>query len=120
MFKAWDVLTTEPYLKSTNQHLKDLLPTLLRNLEGKTSLRPDLVVQAWGEVAGERISSMTRAVSFENGALHVLVKNSTLMSLLALHEKGRLLKGLQKQFPKVKIRNIHFKIGHFAPKANCT
>jgi len=54
------------------------------------------------------MAPFTSPVSLEDDVLTVKVKSSTLYSLLAVHEKRRLLAGLQKKFS---IRDIVFRIG---------
>jgi hypothetical protein len=95
----------------TNKHLKDLLPKVLGNIGALHKNRPDLILAAWPQIIGEKLASMTKAVSFDQGVLFVKVSNSTLYSLLAQHERGRLIKCLREKFPSVDIKNIHFRIG---------
>jgi hypothetical protein len=95
----------------TSRQLKDLLPKVLGDIGAMHQDRPDLVVAAWPHVIGEKLAAMTRATSFEQGILYVKVNNSILYSLLAQHERGRLLKNLREKFPSVGIKNIHFRIG---------
>lgn len=73
--------------------------------------RPDLIVSAWQEIIGEKFAPMAKAIGFEKGILMVKVSNSTLYSLLAQHEKKRLLQILHKKFPSIEIKTIHFRIG---------
>ena len=95
----------------TNKHLKDLLPQVLRSIGAVHRDRPDLILAAWPQIIGEKLASMTKAVSFDKGVLSVKVSNSTLYSLLSQHERGRLIKCLREKFPSVEIKNIHFRIG---------
>jgi hypothetical protein len=88
-----------------------LLPRALREIEKRQVIRPDLVVAAWPEVIGKKLAPMTEATVFDQGVLHVKVKNSTLHGLLAHEQEGRLLKELRKRFPGVEIRKITFRIG---------
>lgn len=98
-------------IKPTGRHLKDLLPEIMAQITGKVDENPREILDAWAQTVGPKISKMARAVSFESGVLKVKVENSTLYSLLTLHEKERLLSEMRKQFPKVSIRNILFRIG---------
>jgi len=98
---------TQPPAKKIQQ----LLPRILDEIGRAQKMRPDLILAAWPEVIGAKLAPMTEAVSFHEGVLLVKVKNATLYSLLAQHEKFRLLKSLQEKFPKVEIRNIIFRIG---------
>lgn len=95
----------------TGRHIQEFLPQILSTLSEKMSEKPYHILEAWPEVVGERIGKMSRAVNFDKGVLKVHVKNSTLFSLLVQHEKDRLLAEFQKRFPKVKFRDIFFKIG---------
>jgi len=98
-------------IKPTGKLLSTLLPAALKRLGEQVGERPDLVLAAWPKVIGEKLASMTRAVSFEAGVLTVHVDNSTLLSLLTQHEKQKLVTRLKREFPKVTIRNIIFRIG---------
>ena len=95
----------------TNKHLKDLLPSALRSIEGRKKERPDLILAGWAEVIEEKWRKMTQAVSFEKGVLMVKIKNAALYSLLVQHEKPKLLRKLQEKFPEVELKNIVFRIG---------
>lgn len=95
----------------TNKHLKDLLPKALGAIGALHRDRPDLVLAFWPQLIGEKLAPMTKALSFNEGVLHVKVSNSTLYSLLSQHERGRLLKGLRETFPNIEIKNIHFRMG---------
>jgi hypothetical protein len=98
-------------IEPTSREIKKLLPSLLGKIGCQQALRPDLILAAWPEVIGPRLAPYTEAVSFQDGFLKVRVKNSTLYSLLAQHEKKRLLKSLQEKFPSVTIKNLIFRIG---------
>ncbi len=102
-----DKISTAP----TSKNLRQLLPAILRQIGKRHEERPDLILAAWPSVIGERLSPMTRAVSFIEGILTIKVRNSSLLSLLAQHERHKLLKELRKKFPNAKIRNIRFCIG---------
>jgi predicted nucleic acid-binding Zn ribbon protein len=95
----------------TNKQLKDLLQKALSGIGSMHRDRPDLVVEAWPQVIGEKLASMTQAISFEKNVLYVKVSNSTLYSVLSQHERGRLLKSLRQKFPSLEIKNIHFRMG---------
>jgi hypothetical protein len=99
----------------TNKHLKDLLPSVLSEIEGKRNAnrneRPDLILEGWAQIVDEKWRSMTQASSFEKGQLVVKVKNAALYSVLVQQEREKLLKKLQKKFPEAEIKNIIFRIG---------
>lgn len=97
--------------KLTNKQLRDLLPKALGSIGAMQRDRPDLIVAAWPQIIGEKLVSMTKAISFDRGILYVKVANSTLYSLLSQHERGRLLKSLREKFLSVEIKNISFRLG---------
>jgi len=96
--------------RATTHKIGDLLSVLLTQINEGYQERPDLVLAAWPEIIGPKLSPMTQAVSFCEGILTVKVKNSTLYSLLSRHDKFRLLAAIQKRFPKANIQNIVFRI----------
>lgn len=95
----------------TGKRIGEILPGILIDLSGKFKDQPHLILEAWSEFVGEKVSKMARAVSFNKGILEVRVKNSSLLSLLVEHEKSRLLAQFRKRFTKVKFQDIFFKIG---------
>lgn len=98
-------------IRPTGRELSKLLGEVLGKIGIRHAFRPELVLAAWPEVIGPRLAGYTSAVSFRDGILIIKVKNSTLYSLLAEHEKHRLLKSLQEKFPSVTIKNLIFRIG---------
>lgn len=102
-----DRVSTAP----TSKHLRQLLPSIMKKIGRVHEQRPDLILAAWPALVGKRIATMTYAVSFAEGILTIKVKNSSLLSLLAQHERPRLLRELKRKFPSATIRNIRFCIG---------
>ena len=96
---------------TTFHRVGDLLPTALQKISERYKERPDLILAAWPDVIGPKLSLMTRAISFVEGVLTVKVNNSTLYSLLSQHEKKRILDQLRNRFPTLQIVNLIFKIG---------
>lgn len=97
--------------KVTTHRMGDLLPSVLARIGENYQQRPDLILAIWPELIGPKLSTMTQAISFQDGVLMVKVKNSTLHSLLNQHEKFRLLNLLRKKFPHTEIKNILFRMG---------
>lgn len=95
----------------TSKKLKDLLPSVLRDISKRQGEQPELILALWPSLIGEHFAPMTKAVSFIDGILTVKVRNSSLLSLLTQHERPRLLKQLREKFPSATIRNIRFSIG---------
>lgn len=98
-------------IEKTSKHIADLLPGFLENVSKKMQMRPDEVLAAWPQLVGEKLATMAKAVSFNEGILTVKVSNSTLYSLLSSQEKARLLSKLRGMFPSIPIHNIQFRVG---------
>jgi predicted nucleic acid-binding Zn ribbon protein len=86
----------------------ELLPELLREIGKNREVPREALFQEWQSLIGEKMASMTHPTTFEDGILTVIVKSSTLYSLLRAHEKPRLLKKLQEKF---QVKDLVFKIG---------
>lgn len=96
---------------STNKILKNILFDFSNDIEKKYLKQPTAIMKYWPNVIGKKLAPMTKVISFENKILYVLVKSSTLYSILKGVEKKRLLKLMQKKFSKDAIFDIYFKIG---------
>lgn len=97
--------------RTTTHHLKYMMPSVLQKVTSTFKDRPDLIVLAWKEVIGPHFAPMTEAISFENGALNVKVKNSSIHALLSRSERPKLIAALRAKFPQVEIKTILFRIG---------
>ncbi|MBN2478984.1 MAG: DUF721 domain-containing protein [Parachlamydiales bacterium] len=94
-----------------NKKISDMLPEFFSDIEKKYTKQPDKILEYWPKVIGKKLSPLTKAVSFQNNVLYVLVKSSTLYSILVQTEKDKLLKHMQKKFGMDSIRQIVFKSG---------
>ena len=98
--------------KPTSRKLQDLLPQVLGSLQWKYNAQPKLLLDEWANIIGDTLAPLTRAVRFEDGVLHVKVKNSTLLSLLhSPADKQKILEAIRNALPGIVIRNILFRIG---------
>jgi hypothetical protein len=96
--------------QTTTHRVSDLLPHVLGQISEVYQDNPELILAAWPDIIGEKLASMTQAVSFSKGVLTVKVQNSTLYALLSRQEKPRILNLLKKKFPKIEIK-IQFRMG---------
>ena len=85
---------------STNKLLKNTLPNIFSDIESKYLKNPSFIINYWPKLVGKKLAPMTKAISFENKTLYVLVKSSTLLSILKTQEKKRLLTLMQEKFSK--------------------
>ena len=98
--------------KVSTKKLQDLLPGVLSDVRVHYQAKPRAVVETWPKIIGKELASMTKAVRFEFGVLHVQVKNSTLLSLLNNPvDKQKILKTIRQMLPAIQISNIVFRIG---------
>lgn len=95
----------------TTHQIADILPAVLSQIQKQQEDRPDIILATWPSIIGEKIAPMTRAVSFVDGVLTIMVRNATLHSLLSQHEKPKILKRLRATFPHVTFAKINFRIG---------
>ena len=94
--------------RATGVKIGDILPEILAGIGKKTEIPIEALYKEWAILLGEKMAPLTRPVSFADGVLTVIVKSSTLYSLLRTHEKPRLLRKLQEKF---QVRDLVFKIG---------
>lgn len=95
----------------TSHRMSEVLPQVLEQITERFGDRPDLILAAWPDVIGPKLAAMTHARSFQDGVLTVIVRNSTLFSLLNQNDKPKILAILRKKFPKIEIKTILFRIG---------
>lgn len=95
----------------TSRKLSDLLPLVTSKLGAVIEGRSEAIIAAWPSLVGEKIALFSEAVSFNEGALTVRVRSSTLYSLLVQQEKKRLLGALRERFPGATIKTILFRMG---------
>ena len=88
--------------------ISEILPEIALEISKRREDPRDEIFQFWFTLMQEKWAPFTEPLSFQEGVLTVKVKSSTLYSLLAAHEKGRLLKELQGKFS---IRNLVFRVG---------
>ena len=65
---------------------------------------------AWREAVGQKIAADTRPGNVKRGILEVLVRNSSVLQVLAF-EKTRIIKTLTKLIPNHQIRDLRFRVG---------
>jgi len=98
-------------IESPDKEIKNVLPSLLKNISKRWEPDSKVVFQGWYRLIGKELASYTKPVHFEDGVLTIKVKSSTLYSLLHQREKPRLLRELSEHLPKAKIRDLVFRIG---------
>lgn len=97
---------------TTCRQLGDVAKVYIQELGKKVQANPKLVLSLWPEIIGPHMAPMTRAISFDGSKLFVLVRNSTLLSLLHRKEdKARLMCAYKSKVPGLHIADIIFRLG---------
>ncbi len=65
---------------------------------------------AWKQVAGERISRMTRPRAIRGGVLQVDVANGAMLGELASFHKRSLLDRLAKEYPELRVQDLKLRL----------
>lgn len=91
----------------TTHRLGDILPLALSQISSTYQIQPIVILQAWPEVIGARLSSMSQAVSFCNGVLIIKVKNSLCFELLH-RDSLKIYLAMVQKFPNAGIKKINF------------
>ncbi len=97
---------TDPTLP-TGKKIADLLPEILAGIGALKPSQTEAIFHYFCFLIGEKMAPFTEILSFKNGVLTIKVKSATLYAFMCQHEKGRLLKELQKKF---QLRDLVFRI----------
>lgn len=89
--------------------IQDLLPSFLKSIERGKNNNGSQIEEVWAKLIGEKMIPFTRIQTLHEGVLFVQVSSPTLLNLLALKEKPRLLKALQQELPHLQIKTIVFR-----------
>lgn len=92
-------------------HLQELTGRFLEGVNQLGARQLDQIKMGWPSIVGDVIANKSQLVGFQENTLQVRVSHSTVLSVLSGPEKPRLLRILQKRFPKIEIRDISFRIG---------
>lgn len=95
----------------TNHEISELLGIALEKIKKEQKNHPNLIFSAWPGIVGPAIASMSYVSSLHEGALTVVVKQSTLYSVLVQYEGKRILSTIKQQFPNQGVEKIIFKMG---------
>lgn len=91
--------------------LDGMLNDFLRELKPSTLSMQETIFTLWDSIVGPKIAPLARPLCFEEGVLKVVVSSSTLLHLLSMHEKAKILRQLRMQIPSCGIQNILFRLG---------
>lgn len=89
--------------------MRELLPQILNRISTNFDQQPYLIIKAWPEIVGERVATMTQALSFIDGVLMVRASNSSIYTLLHLYDKPKIVKKLRERFPQTVIKTVLFR-----------
>lgn len=89
--------------------IQDLLPAFLKTIEHVKNDKRLQLEEVWAELIGEKMVPFTKIQSLHEGVLFVQVSSPTVLNLLVLKEKPRLIKALQAKLPHLQIKTIVFR-----------
>jgi hypothetical protein len=96
----------------TSHMLSEVAAAWLKRLGEKVRMNPQALCDAWSSVVGSPIADMTKAQRYDEGVLHVRVRNSTLLSLLCRpQDKKKLIDLLKAAVPGVRLVDLSFRLG---------
>jgi len=89
------------------EHIGDLLEKYLAVSGLGDAMKDISVIEAWGDIVGERVAGVTECVSLEDGVLSVRVKSAAWRQELA-YMKGDLIKAIIRDRGPGLVRDIRF------------
>lgn len=97
-------------------HMAQVLEQTLRRLPAVKKIKGQLLIDAWPEAVGEKIACKTCAISFDNGTLHVWVRDSVWAQHIALHKK-KIISNLNSLVRTRMLQDVRFRVGGLSPAA---
>ena len=107
---AWRGVADGPVITLPTLNVADLAPKIVAAAGLADRVKLEDVLDAWKDIVGDLLFKLTRPDSMERGILTVRLTQPSAHHALML-EKPKILKRLQTQLPKAKIRNIRFRHG---------
>jgi hypothetical protein len=107
---AWRGVADGPVITLPTLNVADLAPKIVAAAGLADRVKLEDVLDAWKDIVGDLLFKLTRPDSMERGILTVRLTQPSAHHALML-EKPKILKRLQTQLPKAKIRDIRFRHG---------
>ena len=107
---AWRGVADGPVITLPTLNEADLAPKIVAAAGLADRVKLEDVLDAWKDIVGDLLFKHTRPDSMERGILTVRLTQPSAHHALML-EKPKILKRLQTQLPKAKIRDIRFRHG---------
>ena len=92
------------------EHFSQLIGRVIDALSGQERLGEEEIKAAWRRAAGEAPAKHSKPVSFKKGSLIVNVESSSWLYELTVRKK-EIIKTLEAELKKKKIRELRFRIG---------
>jgi len=86
-----------------------LLPGILKNIKDVKVEKRWQLKDVWQQIIGPKMAPYTKIQALKGGVVFVQVASPTLLNLLVLKEKPRLINELQKKLPHLNIKTIVFR-----------
>jgi predicted nucleic acid-binding Zn ribbon protein len=101
----------EPLDLTRHEHqLAELLARVIRKAGLEARHAEEDLAPAWEAAVGEFVAQHSRAISFENGVLHVAVLQPSIRFTLQRELKSRILPKLKSALPGHTIRDVKFRL----------
>jgi predicted nucleic acid-binding Zn ribbon protein len=91
-----------------------ILEKTLRKLPSAKKIKGQMIIDAWPEAVGEKISQKSRALSVENGILFVWVNDSVWAQHLSL-QKRKIISQLHRLTATRLLKDVRFQVGGCPP-----
>jgi len=96
------------------EHIKDILSSLLQEIEKKGEKGPKKISHAWKQIAGEKIAQHTQPRRIVKQTLYVTVDDAPWAYELSQRSKQNLIKRINNELGENTITDIHFRIGEIS------
>ena len=98
-------------MKNTDSSIKEIVKSVVNNLDKQHITRKGEVLEFWGGMVGPKIASHTKAYAIRQKRLYVRVDDSTWAYELSQRYKSAFLERLRHAFGEDLVNDIRFKVG---------
>lgn len=95
--------------------IANILDKTLRKLPAAKKIKGQMIIDAWPEAVGEKISQKSRALSVENGILFVWVNDSVWAQHLSLQSR-KIINQLHRLTGTRLLKDVRFQVGGCPPE----
>ena len=93
------------------EKIKELLPSVIKNLQTPEWNNRQKLTNEWGSIAGSKVAPYTKPFLSDDGKLTVWVNKATLAFEINQRYKTTLLKRVQAALGKERVKKIYIRVG---------